>query len=269
MLTKEMKTKAEQIAEEIKPVFENLYKLGLIFDRARAKRYKAEKVAHSWQWTDSGKDWEYIGDRIHTKEEREQIRKIQEESPKEWAQILEGKYYEQHEAETAYTVARINFINYINYAALLLADMIRPIWRGVVNFRGLETLAEIINEKNPRKDHTAGACSVGLYLRSAELKNDPKEAGQYARIEAHFFTGWACGISGDCSKIYQINPAEVWHFAELPPMLTNKQYKKDSRKIAQMVQDIKNKAEELHSFASSRGLVGFVDLVTVQKIERK
>lgn len=265
MLNKENQKKAEQIAEQLRPVFAMLYKLGKIYDNARTNQHKAERIAHSWQWKDSARDWDYISDKTHTKEEREQIRAIYKENPKEWAAILENKYKIMHQAENAQTVARLNFINYINYAARVLADMIRPIWRDLVERRGLETLAEIINEKNPRKDHSAGACSVGLYLRSAELSSDHTTAGQYARIEAHFFTGWACGISGECSKVYQINPAEVWHFAELPQMMTAKTYERNKAKAAQMVAEIESKAETLREFVKSCGLFGFVEIVTINK----
>ena len=265
MLKNELKPQAERIAEELRPIFGTLYKLGKTYDNTRAKQHKAERIAHSWQWKDSARDWDYIGDNTSTKEERENIRATYQKSPKEWAAILEGKYKEMHQAENAHTVARLNFINYINYAARVLADMIRPIWRELVERRGLETLAEIINEKNPRKDHSAGACSVGLYLRSAELSNDHTTAGQYARIEAHFFTGWACGISGECSKYYQINPAEVWHFAELPQMMTAKTYERNKAKAAQMVAEIESKAETLREFVQRCGLFGFVDIVTIDK----
>lgn len=265
MLTNELKTKAEEIAEELRPVFAMLYKLGKTYDNARAKRWKAEKVASSWQWKDAGKDWEYLADKIHTKEEREQIRAIYKKDPREWDTILQSKYKKQHQAESAERVARINFINYINYAARVLADMIRPIWRDLVERRGLETLAEIINKENPRKDHSAGACSVGLYLRSADLTSDKKAEGQTARIEIDFFTGWACGISGECSKYYQINPAEVWHFAECPQMMTVKTYERNKAKATQMLKKIESSAEELREFAENCGLLGFVEIIKTEK----
>ena len=265
MLNKENTKKAEEIAEQLKPIFSNLYKLGKIYDTARRNQHKAERVANSWQWKDSARDWEYIGDHTSTKEEREHIRATYNESRQKWADILAEKYKEQHKAETAHTVARLNFINYINYAARVLADMIRPIWRELVDRRGLETLAEIINKENPRKDHSAGACSVGVYLRSAELEQDKTKAGQYARIEIDFFTGWACGICGECSKYYQINPAEVWHFAECPQMMTAATYEKNKAKAAQMVAEIEAKAETLREFVKGCGLFGFVDIVTVEK----
>lgn len=265
MLTKETLQKAEKIAQDVAPVFEVLYKLGRNYDKTRNELRHAERVAHSWQFPRAVSDWEYIADNTHTKAEREQIRTLHENNPREWARILEEKYKAQHESETAHRVARINFINFINYSAQYLADLIRPIWRELVERRGLETLAGIINQRNRKKDHTAGACSVGLYLRDAEITKDKTTAGQYARIEINFYTGWACGIYGECSKIYQINPAEVWHFAEIPQKLTISQYKKDVAKVSQMVGDIERKAETLREFVRGCGLLGFVEIIKTTK----
>lgn len=266
MLNKKMQQQAENIAEAMRPIFARAYELGKKYDKTRNQQHKAERIAHSWQYKDSRRDWEYITEGTHTQEERDDIRAIYENNPRHWHEVLETKYKEQHAAETAHQCARINFINYLNYAARFLGDMIRPIWRELVNRRGLETLAEIINQKNPRKDHSAGACSCALYLRSAELNdNNPAEVGQYARIEAAIYTGWACGICGECARYYQINPAEVWHFAELPHLLTVRQYEKNKAKAAQKVAEIENQAEELQRFAAGCGLLGFVDIVKIEK----
>ena len=108
---------------------------------------------------------------------------------------------------------------------------------------------------------------VGLYLTNCEIdKNDARKVGQWARIEAHIWTGWACGISGECSRYYQINPDEVWHFAELPPLLTVKQYQKNAAKISQKVKEIETARDQLAEFAKACGLLGYVEIVgTIQK----
>ena len=261
MLNKENTKKAEQIAEQLRPLFARAYELGAIYEKTRNQQHKAQRVAHSWQFLASGRDWEYISDNTNTQKEREEMRKIKEENPRKWAEILENKYKKEHDTATAHQVARINFINYLQYFARYVGDLIRPNWREFAERQGLQTLAEIINQKNPRPDHSAGACSVSIYNRGGELATDKTQAGQYLRIECAIYTGWACGISGNLSRVYQINPAEVWHYAEEPHRITQSEYIKNSRKIAQQVEKIKEMRDNLQEFARACGLLGFVPIV--------
>lgn len=267
MLNKELQTKAEQIAETMSPLFATAYKLGKIYDRTRGEQHHAERVAGSWTHPNPCEDWHYQRDGGITEQEREEVRRVYNANKREWHTLTDQKWEEAHKAQTAHRVAYINFTNYLNYMAHYLGDIIRPNWREWVDRRGLSTLAEVINRKNPRKDHSAGACSCGLYLESHELdKDDPHKVGQFARIECNIYTGWACGISGEKSRIYQTNPAEVWHFAELPPIMTASKYEKNAAKIAAKVQEIEKARDDLQQFARSCGLLGFVEIVgTIEK----
>ena len=261
MLVKELQPKAEAIAEKMRPLFATAYKLGKKYDTTRNEQRKAERVASSWNHPNPCEDWHYKRDGGITEQEREEVRRVYNENKKEWHEITAQKWQDLHRAEIVHRCARINFINYLNYMARYLGDLIRPIWRELIERRGLLTLAEVINKANPRKDHSAGACSCGLYFDRYENDEAPS-----ARIQAVIYTGWACGISGECSRWYQTNPAEVWHFAELPQMITPKQYEKNAAKIVAMVQDIEQRRDKLQEFARACGLLGFVEIVgTIQK----
>lgn len=252
MLNKEMTRKAHEIAENMRPLFATAYKLGKIYDKARAKQSKAETLHQSWTFKDAGRDWEYLREGL-TQEHRDEVRETYKRSRQEWADKCAETFAKECEAETAHKVARINLSNYLQFMAHYLGDLIREDWRELVSHQGLHTLAEIINEENPRKDHSAGACSCGLYL---------VQLGEgYARIEAAIYTGWACGISGKKARYYQTNPAEVWHYAEKPHKMTAEQYIKNARKIAQTVAKIKQERDNLQAFARSCGLLGFVEIV--------
>ena len=262
MLNKENTKRAEEIAQQLTPLFKNAYKLGALFDLTRDKMKDAEKMAKSWQYPQAASDWEYIepyGNQ--TKSEREYIRNIKENAPREWAARVAIYWERLHRAEDEHTAARINFTNYLNYFAAFLADLIRPIWRELAERQGLKTLAEIINQKNPTKDRTAGACRVAIYERGGELTQDKNASGQYMRIECAIYTGWACGISGECCKVYKKNPAEVWHYAENPQEMTAAQYRRNKEKIAQKVAAIEKARDELQQFARACGLLGFVEIV--------
>lgn len=266
MLNKENTKKAEQIAETMRPLFATAYKLGKIYDRTRAEQHHAERVAGSWTHPNPCEDWHYQRDGGITEQEREEVRRVYNSNKSEWHTITDQKWEEAHKAQTAHRVALINFKNYLNYMAHYLGDIIRPNWREWVERCGLSTLAEIINRKNPRKDRSAGACSVGIYDRGGELNPDKTKEGQYLRIETAIYTGWACGISGEKSRIYQTNPAEVWHCAELPPIMTASKYEKNAAKIAAKVQEIEKARDDLQQFARSCGLLGFVEIVgTIKK----
>lgn len=254
MLNKENTKKAEQMAEQLRPLFATAYELGAIYDRARNKAYKAGQVARAWQYR-TRPDCEGVG------LDFEKVQTIRKENPSKWHEELKNAYKKQYAAEDGERVAYINFSNYLQYFARYVGDLIRPNWREFAERQGLQTLAEIINQKNPRKDHSAGACSVAIYNRGGELTTDKTQAGQYLRIECAIYTGWACGISGNLSRVYQINPAEVWHYAEEPHRITQSEYIKNSRKIAQQVEKIKEMRDNLQKFARACGLLGFVPIV--------
>lgn len=254
MLNKENTKKAEEIAEQLRPLFARAYELGKKYDKARAQAYKRGEIANAWQYR-TRPGCQAVG------LDPEQLEKIRQENPRRWHEELQKAYKNKYEAEDRERVAFINFKNYLDYFARFLGDMIRPIWRELADRQGLHTLAEIINQKNPRKDHSAGACSVGIYDRGGELNPDKTKEGQYLRIETAIYTGWACGISGGLSRYYQINPAEVWHYAEEPQEMTTKQYKKNMQRIAQDVAKIEKMRDNLQEFAKGCGLYGFVEIV--------
>lgn len=252
MLTKAMTQKAHEIAEKMRPLFATAYKLGKVYDKAREKQSKAETLHKSWTFKDAGSDWEYLREGL-TQEHRDEVRETYERNPREWADKCAEAYTKQCEAETAHRVAHINFSNYLQFMAHYLGDLIREDWRELIKRQGLQTLAEIINKENQRKDHSAGACYCALYLR---------QLGEgYARIETAIYTGWACGVSGEKARYYQTNPAEVWHYAEEPHRMTAKEYTKNARKIARTVAKIKQERDDLQAFARSCGLLGFVEIV--------
>lgn len=254
MLNKENTKKAEEIAEQLRPLFARAYELGKKYDKAMTQAYKRGEIANAWQYR-TRPGCQAVG------LDPDQLEKIRQENPKRWHEELQKAYKSKYDAEDRERVALINFKNYLDYFARFLGDMIRPIWRELADRQGLHTLAEIINQKNPRKDHSAGACSVGIYDRGGELNPDKTKEGQYLRIETAIYTGWACGISGELSRYYQINPAEVWHYAEEPQEMTTNQYKKNSQRIAQDVAKIEKMCDNLQEFAKGCGLYGFVEIV--------
>ena len=263
MLTKELKPKAEQIAEQLKPLFYRAYELGRIYDNTRKRQRKAERVAHSWNHPAEGLDWQYKEDGGIMKEEREEVRALYSKDKRAWSERTDQEWIKAHKAATAHTCARINFINYLNYFAEYLADLIRPNWREFVERQGLATLSETINKLNPRKgDHTAGDCSAFVYLRGGELMTDHENPDNWARLEVCIYTGWACGISGECLKIYQKNPAEVWHSAEARPLVTPKQYERAAAKIKNYITKAETVRKECREFAQSCGLLGFVEIIS-------
>lgn len=262
MLNKENTKKAEQIAQQLKPLFFRAYELGRIYDNTGKRQRHAERVARSWNHPAEGLDWQYKEDGGITKEEREEVRALYFKDKRAWSEKTESEWIKAHKAATAHTCARINFKNHLDYMAEYLADLIRPNWREFVERQGLATLSEIINKLNPRKgDRTAGDCSAFVYLRRGELMTDHEDRENWAQLEINIYTGWACGISGKCWKTYQQNPAEVWHSAEPRPLVTPKQYEKAAAKIKNYITKAETIREECREFAKSCGLLGFVDII--------
>lgn len=265
MLNKENTRKAQEIAEALRPLFAKAYELGKKYDETRQQLAKAEQAAQSFHDRHEGRDWAYLppyGNQ--TKEQREKVRAL---GLKEWGEGLELKYKEAEEKRNKHQAARINFVNYLNYFADRVCDLLRPNWRAFYDRQGFRTVADIINQANPRKDHSAGACSVAITPESGTIyTDDPQAVGQCLRVSVLVCTGWACGCCGERSRYFQINPAEIWHDAKEPQQMTAKQYKANTAKIAQKVASIEKARDDLAGFARSVGLLGFVDIVgTIQK----
>ncbi len=260
MLNKEMTQTAEQIAQEMRPVFRALYKLGKEYDNSRQNMAKARSDARSWTHTAAALDWDYTGHQGIPQEERERARKTKAENPKQWAAIYDEKWQAAATAEDLFQVARVNFVNYMNYAARYLGDLIRPHWRDLIDRRGILTLADIINKANKtKKDHSAGAVSCGVYLDDCETDStDRRKVGQWARISVAIYSGWACGEQGNATRYYQTNPDEVWHYAEKPHKMSLQQYQTNAAKIARKLKELEEQRDALYEFARSCGLLGFV-----------
>ena len=216
MLTKENTKKAERIAEELEPLFFRAYELGAIYDNTRERLHKAHSVKNAYYYTTrqdcaaAGLDFDTIQAMKHSHDPA---------TVKEWDKLYNKSLKKESRAEDAHTVAAFNFKNYFDYFAALIADYIRPYWHEFAQRGGLSTLADIIN-RNATKDHTAGAVSVSICLDRAEFDpKNPTAPGAFVRVSVTICPGWACGISGYIGKYYQNNPGEVWHSAELPPVL--------------------------------------------------
>ncbi len=260
MLNKENTKKAERIAEELKPLFFRAYELGAIYDKTRERLQKAGEIVSAYYYTTrpdcaaAGLDFDKITELKHNPA-----------TVGEWSRLYHESLKKESRAKIAHDVAAINFKNYVDYFAALIADYIRPNWREFIQRGGLSTLAEIIN-KNAKNDHTAGAVSVWVFLDRAEFDpKDPTKPGNWARVVVNLSPGWACGVSGHCGKYYQNNPGEVWHSAEVPPLLDVAQYQKGLNKIKKYFQKAEAIRAECLSFAKSAGLLGHVAIIDTIK----
>lgn len=247
MLNKENTRRAETIAEELKPLFYRAYELGAIYDKTRERLQKAGAVVDAYYYTTrhdcaaAGLDFDKIQELKHNPARI-----------KEWGALYDKALHQQSRAEMAHNVAAINFANYINYFADLVADYIRPNWQELTKRGGLSTFADIIN-KHARHDHTAGAVSISLYLQ--DVGND------WARVSVSICPGWACGVHGGRSRYYQNNPGEVWHFAELPPVLDVAKFNAAQLKIKKIIDKAESIRAECLQVAKAAGVLGFVEII--------
>ena len=119
---------------------------------------------------------------------------------------------------------------------------------------GLSTLAEIINKANQtEKNNSAGAVSVSVYLQDTGT--------DWARVCVSVCPGWACGVSGRVGKYYQINPREVWHFAELPAIVDPGKFIQAQNKINKLIQKAESIRAECLRVAKSAGVVGYCEII--------
>lgn len=250
MLNKKNTKQAEQIAEELKPLFIRAYELGAIYDQTREELQKAGAVVSAYYYTTrcecerAGLDFDKI-----------QAMKHDPARVKEWGALYDEALHQESRAEMAHKVAAINFKNYIDYFAALILDYIRPYWREFIQRAGLSTLAEIINKANQtEKDHSAGAVSVSVYLKDL--------GGDWARVVVDVLPGWACGVSGHCGKYYQTDPEAVWHCAERPPLVDVEQFNKTQAEIKKLIKKAEAIREECEQVARAAGLLGHIEIIS-------
>lgn len=249
MLNKETTKKAQEIAQELKPLFFRAYELGKAYDSTREKAQKAHAVTNAYYYTTRG-DCESAG------LDFEELQKMKHDSQRvnEWGALYDKALHNESAANMRHECASINLYNIFNYLAAKIADYMRPIYKELAQRKGADTFAEIINTINPRQDDSAGACSVWIYC---------DQVGEgFAHLVANVSPGWACGVSGRCAKYYQDNPREVWHSAEAPALVDIETMKRTTAKIKKLIAKAEALKAETIQTAEAAGLLGFVEIIT-------
>ena len=106
MLNKENTKKAEEIAEQLRPLFARAYELGKKYDKARAQAYKRGEIANAWQYR-TRPGCQAVG------LDPDQLEKIRQENPRRWHEELQKAYKNKYDAEDRERMAFINFKNYL------------------------------------------------------------------------------------------------------------------------------------------------------------
>lgn len=128
MLTKETKKIAETIAEELRPNFEEIKRLGAKIQRANTEYYKARETANAWTWKKTPESQKLAGEDVH-----------------KWGEIMDANYKTENEKENAHTVARFNYEMALNETAQKLGELVRPFIHLLEPRQGLHSLTDYIN----------------------------------------------------------------------------------------------------------------------------
>lgn len=248
MLSKDTKQLAEQIAQELAPICEVLNKLAKKTQQASNETNRAHKIAIAWQYPSSPIYAE------EAKEDSTTIQAMRENNPQQWHDILNSKYMELSEKETAEKLAKLNYHNYLLYFCKMVSHLLRVgnNWAQFYEKKGIETLGEFLREK----------LGVRFYISRDGTGFDAfgsKNFYCYFNITIY----GVCAISGNDWGTYRErtqededkNPLER---PQAPQIYTLKQYMKIVKELTTLEQAAKNLAKEHYNKAYETGLIYFI-----------
>lgn len=157
MLNKENTKKAEQVRDQLAPLFAHASKLADLWSQSATTYRKARDRAFFWLYVGSQGGNPY-GETL-TEEEKNTARELRANNPKEWHTRSDAIFEEEHHAETQERARWFNFSNYCRYIGEVLGELLRPFVWDILDKKGLETLTEIINPQTFKdyKAHTLKA----------------------------------------------------------------------------------------------------------------
>lgn len=248
MLTKETKQTAERIAQELAPICEIINKLAKKTQQASNETDKAHKIAIAWQYPSHPIYAEEAGENSAT------IQATRENSPQEWHSILNAKYADLNQKETAEKVAKLNYHNYLLYFCKMVAHLLRVgnTWAQFYDKKGIETLGEFLREK----------LNARFYISRDGTGWEPfGNENFYCYFNITIYG--VCCISGNEWGTYrerteQDDERNSLIRPQAPQIYTLKQYIKIVNELATIKQAAENLAQTHYNKAKNTGLIYFI-----------
>ena len=260
MLTKQQKQKAEEVRQQLAPLFAKASKLAGEWIKAKDKERNAYKIAQFWQYVETGTEWAHREG--VPEDEQEQARTTKNANLRAWHEELEKRYKSESEAEKVERAAYYNLINYCYYIAEMVAETLRPYAWEVYQTRGdtLKEWAEIITPKEP-KEWTPRTLYASIYFDS--LFSDSMS------LYISIWGAGACGVSAKIWKIYKKNPQQdKAENPQEPQKMTAKQYADRVQKL----KDYETKAQQVRAEqwkkAKEWGLLDACELLKYPQTEK-
>lgn len=120
MMTNKQKQRAEEIRQELAPLYKECEKLAKIYNTAGANYDKLYRVRYAWQTVgSSGHARDTFGE-----EEAQKMEEMRRNNPHEWRAHYEETLKAEREAEEVRRVAYINFKNYLAFIARRFSSML-------------------------------------------------------------------------------------------------------------------------------------------------
>ena len=274
MLTKETRNQAEKIRANVADILAACSLMAKVWENKGKAYNEARALWEVWQYKGESKlyDLHHLPAEVR-EEETNKARKMRAENPREWSQMVEHLSQEQERARVALFVARVNFQNYINYCAELIAELVRPFWRGFALRKGAEDLGDILTPDYKEKDrNTSHAFRVWFKISGGNV-GAQLFPSSFIRLDAHISPrGIACGIYGEAVGVYMGGDvADIPQEKQAPHLLTVAEY---VRAVAKL-EELKNKAEavaskcakESRELVRSLGLYGFAEFLTSYRLD--
>lgn len=261
MLTKETKQQADKISEQIADILGACSIMAKCWEK-RGEEYRAACANwNAWQYMDNYEA------KTNTPEEAKKAQETRRENPKQWAENVEKYATEREAARVALFVARVNFINYLNYCAELVAELVRPFWRGFALRKGAEDLGEYLTPQYKEKD-TNTAHAFRLYFKiSGGNVGAQLFPSSFIRLDVRIFPRCiACGIAGECLGVKMgedvpDNPKDK----TAPHLLTVAEYKKTVAKLEKIEEEARQQlnklTQEARDLVRGSGLYGFAEFL--------
>lgn len=260
MLNKQQKAQAEEMRQELAPLYKRAANLADKWIKANQIRRRFEDVATFWLYVGTGEEWKHGG--TMTEAEKEQARNAKADR-RAWHRELESIGNYETQAQNNERAAWFNYLNYLYYICDVVALKLAPLASALYNQRGdtFKEWAEIISPKAP-KEYTARTVWTSIYLNHIFTDS--------IALDIHTNAGGACGAYSHKIRYYKLNeetPEEWKATPKEPQPMTGKQYADRLHKLGQYVKKAKEIQAEQRQKGAEWGLLGACEFLTYPTTE--
>lgn len=256
MLNKEQTRKAEQLRDQLAPLWVRAGKLADKWTKSNKERRTARDRALMWLYIGAAGGCPY-GEQL-PEEERKQAQELRATDSKKWHEMTDALFIKETEADNQERADWFNYSNYCRYIGAIIGENLRIFGGELVKGQNMEQLGEIITPKEPKDYHP--------HTLRASIRFDCSFSDSLCLVVS-VSGGGSCGAWFSDYYYIKKEPSDPQQVAA-PKTMTAKQYADRVAKLNNYTEQAKTIQKEQKQKAKEWGLLDACELLKYPTTEK-